>query len=235
MRADVFFLLINEIDDALVIEATGDYSSPERAEFKKGFSIKGIIAAAACFAALAVGIFMIVRVRMSGTFSPGDSAVSANESSANAVEVTSSESAESSSFVESGSDSSTVSGNDSSSVTDVRHEPLHTVTSEPVMFFKEPKPEDIVYDTEHNVSYVKNQLLISALLDTPKEKIEQLAKELDAEIVGYIEITNDYQIEFLTDKTLDELEAAADYLNSFSFVENVTLNLSWELPDCTAD
>lgn len=228
MRADDFFLLINEIDDALVIEATGECSSPERAEYKKGFSIKGIIAAAACFAALAVGIFMIARARMSGTFSPGDSAVSASESSANAVEVTSSEFAESSSFVESGSDSSTVSGNDSSSVIDVRHEPLHTVTSEPEMFFKEPKPEDIVYDTEHNVSYVKNQLLISASLGAPEAEIRRLVEELGAEIVGYIEITNDYQIEFPTDKTLDELEAAADHLNSFSFVENVTLNLMIE-------
>lgn len=230
MRADDFFLLINEIDDALVIEAQGEHSSPERAEFKKSFPIKGIIAAAACFAALAAGIFMIARVRMSGTFSPGDSAVSAGESSANAVAAISSETYESTSSVVSGADSSVVSGNDSSTVS---HGSSSTV-SKPEPFFKQPKPEDIVYDTEHNVSYVKNQLLISASLGAPEVEIRRLVEELGAEIVGYIEITNDYQIEFLTDKTLDELEAAAEDLNSFSFVENVTLNLSWELPDVPA-
>lgn len=215
MRAEDFFLMINEIDDALVLEAEGNGAPPEKAPAMamKRFPFGGIIAAAACFAALAAGIFMIARIRMSGTFSPGDSAVSASESSANAVEVTSSESAESS----------------SSTVSEIHREP---VSAEPAIFFKEPKPEDIVYDTEHNVSYVKNQLLISASLGAPEAEIRRLVEELGAEIVGYIEITNDYQIEFPTDKTLDELEAAADYLNSFSFVENVTLNLSWELPDC---
>lgn len=230
MRADDFFLLINEIDDALVIEAQGEKAPPEKAAFKKSFPIKGIVAAAACFAALAAGIFMIARVRMSGAFSPGDSVVSADESSANAVQVTSSGSSEITSSVVSGADSSVVSGNDSSTAS--RGD--SSTVSEPEAFFKQPAPRDIVYDGETGLRYVKNQLLISAFLDTPKEKIEQLAKELDAEIVGYIEITNDYQIEFLTDKTLDELEAAADYIDSFPFIVSVTLNLSFELPDCDA-
>lgn len=205
MRADDLFLLFNEIDEELVLEAVGESAPAESAEFKKGFPFGGIIAAAACFAAIAAGIFMIAKIRMSGAFSPGDSVVSAGELSANAVAASSSESAESSSSTVSKADVSTESAF--------------------IMFFKEPKPEDIVYDVEHDVSYVKNQLLISAALEAPKEELERLFEELGAEIVGYIEITNDYQIEFPTDKTLDELEAAADYLDSFSFVQGVTLNL----------
>lgn len=213
MRADDFFLLINEIDEELVLEAVGESATAEgaaeSAEFKKGIPFGGIIAAAACFAAIAVGIYMIAKLRMSGAISPGDSVVSAGELSANFVAAPSSETAEST--------SSTVSGED--------------VSTEPafIMFFKEPKPEDIVYDAEHNVSYVKNQLLISASLDAPEKKLERLFEKLGAETVGYIEITNDYQIEFTADKTLAELEAAADYLNSFSYIENVTLNLIMEI------
>lgn len=210
MRADGFFLLINEIDEELVLEAVGESATAESAEFKKGFPFGGIIAAAACFAAIVVGIFMIAKLRMSGAISPGDSVVSAGELSANFVAAPSSETAEST--------SSTVS-----------KAAVSTEPPEPAMFFKEPQPEDIVYDAEHNVSYVKNQLLISASLDAPEKKLERLFEKLGAEIVGYIEITNDYQIEFPTDKTLDELEAAADYLNSFSYIENVTLNLIMEI------
>lgn len=99
----------------------------------------------------------------------------------------------------------------------------------PELSYKEAGEADIVYDPESGISYVKNQLLISAALDAPKEEIERLCGELGAEIVGFIGLTNDYQIEFTEDKTLAELEAAADYLESFSFVQGVTLNYVHEL------
>ena len=44
-------------------------------------------------------------------------------------------------------------------------------------------------------------------------------------------MTNDYQIEFGEDKTLDELATIAEYINSFPFVINVTLNLSCPMGD----
>lgn len=199
MRADAFFLLINEIDDALVLEAEG-----ENAAAKRRFPFAGIIAAAACFAALAVGIFVIVSIRINGVRKP-NSTISERFSS-----TSSSETAEST--------SSTVSKAD-----------VSTESTEPAMFFKEPQPEDIVYDAEHNVSYVKNQLLISATLGAPELEIRRIIDELGAEIVGFIGLTNDYQIEFAADKTLEELEAAADYLNSFSYVQSVTLNMIMEI------
>lgn len=107
--------------------------------------------------------------------------------------------------------------------------PISTPISTPEPTFKEPGKDDVVCDPESGISYVKNQLLISAALDAPKGETERLIKELGAEIVGYIELTNDYQIEFTEDKTLAELEAAADYLDSFPFVQGVTLNLVHEL------
>lgn len=107
--------------------------------------------------------------------------------------------------------------------------PMPTPISAPEPTFKEPGEDDVVYDPESGISYVKNQLLISAALDAPEGEIERLCGELGAEIVGFIGLTNDYQIEFTEDKTLAELEAAADYLESFSFVQGVTLNYVHEL------
>ncbi len=110
--------------------------------------------------------------------------------------------------------------------------PIANPISEPAppeLSYKEPGEDDVVYDPESGISYVKNQLLISAALDAPKVEVERLVEELGAEIVGYIGLTNDYQIEFAEDKTLAELEAAADHLESFSFVQGVTLNYVHEL------
>lgn len=104
------------------------------------------------------------------------------------------------------------------------------------LYYKEVSEEDILYDEEHNVKYAKNQLLISVSVFSETNEwleIKRIADEIDAEIVGYIEISGDYQIEFREDKTLDELETIADYLNSYPFVINVTLNIISEVT--TAD
>ena len=93
------------------------------------------------------------------------------------------------------------------------------------MYYSAPSPEEILTDPETGIQYVKDQLLISAAPEAEKSEIERIVKELDAEMIGYIELTNDYQIRFLHDMTIDELQKAADHLNSFPFIYNVTLNL----------
>ncbi|MDE5769920.1 MAG: hypothetical protein K2H82_11100 [Oscillospiraceae bacterium] len=101
-----------------------------------------------------------------------------------------------------------------------------------LLYDKEVSEEDILSDEEHGIKYAKNQLLISAFPETEKKEIEKIAEEMDAEVVGYIELTGDYQIEFRNDKSPEELETIADYLNSYPFVMNVTLNM---ISDVTAD
>ncbi len=91
---------------------------------------------------------------------------------------------------------------------------------------KEPALEDIDYDKETGIQYVKNQLLISAHIGTEKHLVEELVNEVGAEIVGYIALTDDYQIEFAEEKTIEELTIIADYINSFSFVSDVSLNVA---------
>ena len=51
-----------------------------------------------------------------------------------------------------------------------------------------------------------------------------VCEEVGAEIVGYIEITSDFQIEFKEDKTYEELEEIADYIYGYPFISNITLN-----------
>lgn len=92
------------------------------------------------------------------------------------------------------------------------------------MYYKEPNPEDIVIDEETGIIYVKNQLLISALPGVSKSIFEAITDDLGADIVGYIGLTNDYQIEFREEKTLEEIQNIAAYIDSFSFVYEVTLN-----------
>lgn len=91
-------------------------------------------------------------------------------------------------------------------------------------YYKESVNDDIAVDAETGLQYIKNQLLISAFIDTEQSEIEDIVKEINAEIVGMIELTGDYQIEFKEDKTLEELEAIANYINNYPFISNVTLN-----------
>lgn len=89
-------------------------------------------------------------------------------------------------------------------------------------YYKEASPDDVVeYD---GLRCVKNQLLVSCNIGTPKEDMEMACEEVGAEIVGYTEITSDFQIEFKEDKTYDELEEIADYLYGYPFVSFISLN-----------
>lgn len=92
-------------------------------------------------------------------------------------------------------------------------------------YFKEPTEDDVVINEETGIMYIKNQVLVSALPGAPKEAFEEIAEYIGADIVGYIELTNDYQFEFQEDKTAEELDNMIAYLNSFSFVSYVSLNL----------
>lgn len=91
-------------------------------------------------------------------------------------------------------------------------------------YVKNALEEDLEIDSELDIRFVKNQLIIDAYVGTPKGVIEEIVEEVDATIVGYIEIINDYQIEFNNYKTCEELKILANYINSFSFVNMVTLN-----------
>lgn len=84
--------------------------------------------------------------------------------------------------------------------------------------------DDIMYDPE-GFECVKNQLLLTAAEGVDYSVISELALQYQAEIVGYIEITNDYQIEFIQDMSLEDMEKIAEQFANLSCIEDVTFNL----------
>lgn len=96
-------------------------------------------------------------------------------------------------------------------------------------YIKEPTLDDVVLDYETGLQYVKNQLLVSAYLGTPKEAIEALAESINADIVGYTAITCDYQFEFYEDKSLEDLNGIIDYLEGVPFISGSFLNTVIEI------
>lgn len=92
------------------------------------------------------------------------------------------------------------------------------------IYCKELESGDVLFDEESGIRYVRNQVLISAYSGMDKGVIEMIAGEVEAKIVGYIELTNDYQLEFMSDKSFEELGVIIDFLNSFSFISFCSLN-----------
>lgn len=93
-------------------------------------------------------------------------------------------------------------------------------------YFKDiESKKDIAIHSENGMMYVRNQILVSALEGLEKDFFKNVASDIGAEIVGYIELTNDYQIEFLEEQTEDVLENYIKYLNSLSFIDSAGLNI----------
>lgn len=102
--------------------------------------------------------------------------------------------------------------------------------------YKAPEEGDIATDGATGLRYVKRQLLVSAYPGTGRAPVEAAARELGAEVVGLIALTDDYQLEFPEERTLEELEQSAAWFRSLSFVSTATLNLaSEEKADFTTD
>lgn len=82
-KSEKLFLAINEIDDKIVDEAKCEEQKPVRVQFEKRMPIKEIIAFAACFAVLAVGIFALVKFKLNDNIDPvsNDSSDSSYDSS----------------------------------------------------------------------------------------------------------------------------------------------------------
>ncbi|MDE6685999.1 MAG: S8 family peptidase, partial [Lachnospiraceae bacterium] len=78
---------------------------------------------------------------------------------------------------------------------------------------------------------VKNQLLLMSKEGVTFTQIEGLAHSYDAEIVGYLELTGDYQIEFYEEITPERLRTLMEELSQNGLVEYCDYNLSAEI-DC---
>ncbi len=96
------------------------------------------------------------------------------------------------------------------------------------IYSKDPSMDDVV-TASNGTRYVKNQILISAEMDCTRDKIEKLGKEYGFEIVGYIEITQDYQIEFTRDVEEAELLELMKTFEKEDYISSCWLNTVSEI------
>lgn len=89
-------------------------------------------------------------------------------------------------------------------------------------YYQPISDDDIVFEGDTN--YVNAQILLTAADGVSNKQVEKLIKKQGGNIVGYISISNDYQIEFSNNKTFEELNAIIADLKSNEDVENATLN-----------
>lgn len=92
-------------------------------------------------------------------------------------------------------------------------------------YFKEVESLDDIIDAGDGLFCVKRQLLLTAEDDVDFEQIRELAESYNASVVGYIGLTNDYQIEFNYDIDIDELKGMIPIMSDIPYIQSVSLNI----------
>lgn len=79
-------------------------------------------------------------------------------------------------------------------------------------------------DGENSVMYIDNEVLIVVVEGTTRDEVVALSEKYNAEIVGEIEITGDYQLRLSEVQTEDRIYQLVGDLNAESIVETAILN-----------
>lgn len=99
------------------------------------------------------------------------------------------------------------------------------------IYYKDIESEDdIAYDNDGE-RYFRNQLILTVSEDKSFEETKEFVRSIDSDIVGYIEVTNEYQIEFTYDLDINALEEIASNLESYPFIEEVSVNYIFDLSE----
>lgn len=96
------------------------------------------------------------------------------------------------------------------------------------IYFKDITDNSEVANDGNGIDYVKNQFLLTACDGVSFDVVEDLAETYNGEIVGYIELTNDYQIEITQDVNSDYLYEVIDEVTALDYVEYASLNIAFE-------
>ena len=92
------------------------------------------------------------------------------------------------------------------------------------IYFEPTEEEHITITNDGSVMYANNELLVVAKLGVSKRSVEKLAKEYEAEIVGYIEQTGDYQWRFGNIKTEEEMRDVAKSVKQSDLIDDAYMN-----------
>ncbi len=93
------------------------------------------------------------------------------------------------------------------------------------LYFKPIDPDKVAHIPNKSLEYVEDELILDTMPDMAYEKVEKiLTKKYDTKIVGYIEVTNTYQIEVQDDIAYDDLLNLKEELEKEDFIVGVFLN-----------
>lgn len=95
-------------------------------------------------------------------------------------------------------------------------------------YFKDIESIDDIDVDSNGIEFVKNQFLLTAYNDVSYAEVEALGNEYDADIVGYIALTNDYQFEIEYDVNANDIYSIIDELMDNQLVEYASLNTVFE-------
>lgn len=87
--------------------------------------------------------------------------------------------------------------------------------------------EDVVYSKEH-LPYVSSQILLTVKEGTKYDDVAAKLNDYGGAIVGFLDLTNDYQIEFNEKKNYKELNDIIDELKQWEPIESVGLHEVFE-------
>ena len=94
-------------------------------------------------------------------------------------------------------------------------------------YFKPFSYEDIVFP-ETGDAYIKNELILKAAKKASFKNIKNMVEEAAGEIVGYISISNDYQVEFSDEKDQEELSDIINQWTGNALVASVDFHYVYE-------
>lgn len=98
-----------------------------------------------------------------------------------------------------------------------------------------PIDKDHVAEDENGIMYSDNEILLVSNDGVAKADIEKLAEDYNAEIVGYIEQTGDYQLKLSEEYTLDELDKLAEDIQKEDIVSSAYANYICEMSEDSVD
>ena len=99
--------------------------------------------------------------------------------------------------------------------------------SKNVAYYEPVDPAQIVY--EDGERFAESHLLLTATEDAKYKDVEKLVSEYGGEIIGYISLTQDYQVRFPNEKGLDALNNLIGLLEQNSLIESASLEDVFEL------
>ena len=92
------------------------------------------------------------------------------------------------------------------------------------LYFNPVDEEHIVADEDDEVKYIDNEILVVVKDGISEEEVSELAEKYDAEIVGEIEATGDYQLKLKKACSEAELDSIIDKLRSEDIIDSASLN-----------